>query len=65
MISSLSNEEKVDVQEYYYQQFRKDGDITIKQMCAARDKLLDQLTQGKPLFDSKILGTIKEEREKT
>ncbi len=41
LISSLSNGEKVESQEYYYDKFRKEGDSVIKHMIATRDKLLD------------------------
>ena len=64
LVSSLSNEENADALEYYYQQFRKEGETTIRNMIDTRDKLLDQLTQVKPLFDSKILATTKEDMEK-
>ena len=33
-------------------------------MIALRDELLQQSISGKPLFDSKILGTEKEDMEK-
>ncbi len=65
LISSLSQTKKEEIQEeYYYQKFKEEGEAAIRKMIAFRDELLQQYISGRPLFDSKILGTEKEDMEK-
>ncbi len=50
LISSLFNREREEIQEKYYEEFRKEGETAIRQMIATRNRVLDQLMSGKPLL---------------